>query len=48
MIPTLALQTLSITAALNEDEGSELEEVPPEAEMRMKTMEGIHEHHLDL
>ena len=39
MVPTLALQTLSITAAFNEDEGSELEEMPPEAKMRMKTME---------
>ena len=38
MVPTLALQTLSITAAFNEDEGSELEEMPPEAKMRMKNI----------
>lgn len=34
MVPTLALQTFSVTAAFNEDEDCELEEMPLEAKMR--------------
>ncbi|XP_033085295.1 PEST proteolytic signal-containing nuclear protein-like, partial [Trachypithecus francoisi] len=37
-VPTLAPKTLSVAAAFNEDEDSELEEMPPEAKMRMKNI----------
>ncbi|EHB06050.1 PEST proteolytic signal-containing nuclear protein, partial [Heterocephalus glaber] len=37
-VPTPAPKTLSVAAAFNEDEGSEPEEMPPEAKTRMKNI----------